>query len=42
MGPYEIRDIQSYMEALAKFEKGQKAEIKIKRGSEVLTVVVEF
>jgi S1-C subfamily serine protease len=42
MGPYEIWDIQSYMDALAKFEKGQKAEIKIKRGSEVLTVVVEF
>ncbi len=42
MGDYEINDIQSYMEALGKFEKGQKVEVKVKRGAELLTFVVEF
>ena len=42
MGPYEIKDIQSYMEALGKFEKGQTIQVRVKRGSEVLNFVVEF
>ncbi|MCS6974431.1 MAG: M20/M25/M40 family metallo-hydrolase [Cyclobacteriaceae bacterium] len=42
LGPYEIKDVQSYMEALGKFEKGQKAEVKVKRGGEVISLTVEF
>lgn len=42
MGPYEIKDVQSYMEALGKFEKGQTIQVKVKRGNEVLTLLVEF
>ncbi|GIV37999.1 MAG: aminopeptidase [Cyclobacteriaceae bacterium] len=42
LGDYEIKDISSYMEALGKFEKGQKVEVKVKRGAELLTFVVEF
>ena len=42
MGPYEIKDVQSYMEALGKFDKGQTVQIKVKRGNEVLSLMVEF
>lgn len=42
MGPYEIKDVQSYMEALGKFEKGQTIPVKVKRGGEVLTFLVVF
>lgn len=42
MGPYEIKDVQSYMDALGKFEKGQTIQVKVKRGNEVLSLMVEF
>lgn len=42
MGEYPIKDVQSYMEALGKFEKGQTIVVKVKRGGEVLTFVVVF
>lgn len=42
MGPYEIKDVQSYMEALSKFDKGQTIEVLVRRGSEVLRMKVEF
>lgn len=42
MGDMVIKDIQNYMEALGKFEKGQTIPVKLKRGEEVLTVSVTF
>ncbi len=42
MGDVVIKDIQNYMEALAKFEKGQTIPVKVKRGEEVITVNVTF
>ena len=42
MGDLVIKDIQNYMEALAKFEKGQTIPVKVKRGEEVITVSVTF
>ena len=42
MGDIIIKDIQNYMEALGKFEKGQTIPVKVKRGEEVITVSVTF
>jgi hypothetical protein len=42
MGPYEIRDVQSYMEALGKFEKGQTIPVTLKRAGNMLVVNVTF
>lgn len=42
MGEYEIKDIQNYMDALGKFEKGQTIKIDIKRGNETKTLEVTF
>lgn len=42
MGDLAIKDIQNYMEALGKFEKGQTIPVKVKRGEEVVTVSVTF
>jgi hypothetical protein len=42
MGDLVIKDIQNYMEALGKFEKGQTIPVKVKRGEELLTVSVTF
>ncbi len=42
IGDYETADIYKYMEALGKFEKGQKTEIEIKRGNSVLKKEVMF
>ncbi len=42
MGELPIKDIQSYMEALGKFEKGQTIPVKVKRGSEVVSLSVTF
>jgi S1-C subfamily serine protease len=42
MGDFVIKDIQNYMEALGKFEKGQTIPVKVKRGEEVITVSVTF
>jgi hypothetical protein len=42
MGDIVIKDIQKYMEALGKFEKGQTIPVKLKRGSEEVTVSVTF
>lgn len=42
LGEYEIKDIQNYMEALGKFEKGQTINAKIKRGTEVIVLPVTF
>jgi S1-C subfamily serine protease len=42
IGDYKIKDIQAYMEALGKFEKGQSTEVKVKRGNEVLSLPITF
>jgi S1-C subfamily serine protease len=42
IGEYETADIYKYMEALGKFEKGQKTEIEIKRGSTILKKELVF
>ena len=42
IGEFETNDIYKYMEALGKFEKGQKVTVELKRGGEVLKKDVEF
>jgi C-terminal processing protease CtpA/Prc len=42
MGDVAVKDIQNYMEALGKFEKGQTVPVKLKRKGEVLTLNVTF
>jgi aminopeptidase-like protein len=42
IGDLTIKDIQSYMEALGKFEKGQMVPVKLKRGEEIITVNLTF
>ncbi|MDB5191761.1 MAG: aminopeptidase [Segetibacter sp.] len=42
LGPYAIRDINSYMEALGRFKAGDKTSLKIKRGTEDKEFTVEF
>jgi hypothetical protein len=42
MGEYPIKDIQNYMDALGKFEKGQSAVIRVKRGTETIDLTVVF
>lgn len=42
IGDYPIKDIQAYMDALGKFEKGQTVPVKVKRGGEVVMVSVTF
>lgn len=42
MGDIAVKDIQNYMEALSKFEKGQTVPVKFKRKGEVMTVNVTF
>lgn len=42
IGDLPIKDIQQYMEALGKFEKGQTVPVKVKRNGEEVTVSVVF
>ncbi len=42
IGELPIKDIQAYMNALGKFEKGQTVPVKVKRNNEVVTVNVTF
>ncbi len=42
IGELTIKDIQDYMGALGKFEKGQTVPVKVKRGKEVVTLSVTF
>lgn len=42
MGDFPIKDIQAYMDSLGKFEKNQTVPVKVKRGSELITVQVVF
>lgn len=42
IGPHEIQGMQSYMETLGKFNVGDKTQVKVKRGTEELTLPLEF
>lgn len=42
IGEIEVKDIQTYMDALGKFEKGQTVPVVLKRGEKVLTMPVTF
>ncbi|MBX2965225.1 MAG: M20/M25/M40 family metallo-hydrolase [Cyclobacteriaceae bacterium] len=42
MGDLVIKDIQDYMGALGKFDKGQSIPVKLKRGDEEITLIVTF
>jgi hypothetical protein len=42
IGELPIKDIQAYMEALGKFEKGQTVPVKVKRNNELVTVMLTF
>ena len=42
IGDYPIKDIQMYMEALGKFEKGQAVPVKVKRNGEEVSLNVVF
>jgi hypothetical protein len=42
MGDYEIKDIQNYMDALGKFEKGQTIPVRVKRDKDIVDLNVTF
>ncbi len=42
IGAYSIKDIQAYMTALGKFEKGQTVPVKVKRNKDVVSLRVTF
>ncbi len=42
IGELPVKNIENYMEALGKFEKGQTVPVKVKRKDEVLTLSVTF
>jgi len=42
IGDVEVKDIYDYMEGLAKFKKGDKAKVKVKRGDQIVETEVEF
>jgi Peptidase family M28/PDZ domain len=42
IGSHPIKDIQAYMDALGKFEKGQTVPVKVKRNSTVVELNVTF
>ena len=42
LGDNTITSLENYMQALGKFKKGEKTNVKFKRGAETLVVVVEF
>lgn len=42
MGKYDINDIYGYMDALGKFNPGEKTDIEVKRGESKLKLIVTF
>jgi len=42
IGDLQIKDIQAYMDALGKFQKGETVPVKVKRNNEVITLNVTF
>ena len=42
LGDYPVSSVENYMQVLNKFNKGDKAKLKIKRGNEVVETEVQF
>lgn len=42
IGEYNVSSMESYMQTLTKFKKGDKAKVKYKRGNEEMETIVEF
>jgi membrane-associated protease RseP (regulator of RpoE activity) len=42
LGDYPVNSIDTYMQALGKFNKGDKMKVKFKRGNEMLESAIEF
>ena len=42
LGDYKFTDVQSYMEALSKFKKGDASKVKLMRGTEELVFDIIF
>ena len=42
LGDYNVSSLESYMQTLGKFKKGDKAKVKFKRGNETMEATVEF
>ena len=42
LGEHAISSMESYMQALGKFKKGDSAKVKYKRGNETLEAMVQF
>lgn len=42
LGPHNISSVETYMQALAKFKKGDSTTVKFKRGEEVIEASVQF
>ncbi|MEO7393322.1 MAG: PDZ domain-containing protein, partial [Chitinophagaceae bacterium] len=42
LGDYNISSMESYMQTLGKFKKGDKTKVKYKRGNNTLETIVDF
>lgn len=42
LGPHKVNSVESYMQALNSFSKGEKTKVKFKRGNEVKEAEVQF
>lgn len=42
LGDYNISNMETYMQSLGKFKKGDKTKVKFKRGEEIIEAAVEF
>ena len=42
LGDYPVSSVETYMQALGKFKKGDKTKVKYKRGTEAMEAAVEF
>ena len=42
LGEYDVSSLENYMQALGKFNKGEKTKVKFKRGNQTLEATVEF
>ena len=42
LGPHKVNSVESYMQALNQFNKGDKAKVKFKRGTQAMEAEVQF
>jgi len=42
LGDYNVSSVESYMQALSKFKKGDATKVKVKRGAEELVLDIQF